>query len=56
MKNGIKLMFILKDNVKVAGTADVTTSSGTRTVAIPATGLDINKNKIDKVENLKLNE
>lgn len=49
-------LFILKDNVKVAGTADVTTSSGTRTVAIPATGLDINKNKIDKVENLKLNE
>ena len=49
-------LFILKDNVKVAGTADVTTSSGTITVAIPATGLDINKNKIDKVENLKLNQ
>lgn len=48
-------VFILKDDVKVAGTADITTSNGTKTVSIPLEGFDINKNKIIKIENIKLN-
>lgn len=48
-------VFILKDDVKVAGTADITTSSGTKSVSIPLEGFDINKNKIIKIENVKLN-
>ncbi len=48
-------VFILKDDVKVAGTADITTSSGTKSVSIPLEGFDINKNKIIKIENIKLN-
>lgn len=48
-------VFILKDDVKVAGTADITTSNGTKTVSIPLEGFGINKNKIIKIENIKLN-
>lgn len=48
-------VFILKDDVKTAGYADITTSSGTKSVSIPLEGFDINKNKIIKIENIKLN-
>lgn len=48
-------VFILKDGVKTAGYADITTSSGTKSVSIPLEGFDINKNKIIKIENIKLN-
>lgn len=48
-------VFILKDGVKTAGYADITTSKGKQLVAIPATGFSINKNKIVKIENAKLN-
>lgn len=48
-------VFILKDGVKAAGYADITTSSGTKSVSIPLEGFDINKNKIIKIENIKLN-
>ena len=47
-------IFILKDGVKSDGYADVTTDKGKQTVLISALGLNINKNKIIKVENARL--
>lgn len=47
-------IFVLKDGVKVEGYADVTTSKGTQVATIPATGFDINKNKIVSVDNARL--
>lgn len=47
-------IFILKDGVKSDGYADVTTDKGKQTVLISALGLNINKNKIKKVENARL--
>lgn len=47
-------IFVLKDGVKTAGYANVTTNKGTQTVLIPADGLDINKDKIIKIENPRL--
>jgi uncharacterized repeat protein (TIGR02543 family) len=48
-------VFVLKDGVKVLGYVDITTSKGTFATLIPETGLDINKNKIVKIENPRLN-
>lgn len=47
-------IFILKDGVKSDGYADVTTDKGKQIVLISALGLNINKNKIIKVENARL--
>ena len=47
-------VFVLKNGVKTDGYADITTSKGTQTVVIPKDGLSINKNKIEKIENARL--
>lgn len=49
-------VFVLKDGVKTAGYAEITTDKGTKTVSIPASGLDININKIVKIENPRLSK
>ena len=47
-------IFILKNGVKTAGYADITTNKGKKVTQIPASGLDINKDKIVKIENPRL--
>lgn len=47
-------IFILTNGVKTAGYADITTNKGKKVTQIPASGLDINKDKIVKIENPRL--
>lgn len=47
-------IYVLKDGIKTAGYANVTTNKGTQIILIPVNGLDINKDKIIKIENPRL--
>ena len=51
---GQQKIYILKDGVKTEGYIDITTSKGKKTAIVPVTGLEINKNKILKIENARL--
>lgn len=51
---GQQKIYILKDGVKTEGYIDITTSKGKKTAIVSVTDLEINKNKIFKIENARL--
>lgn len=51
---GQAVVYVLKDGVTCEGYADITTQKGTQKVLIPKEGLNINKNKIVKIENISI--